>query len=138
MRRWIVMAAALLLMGAGPAPRVEDLAWMAGDRSQARMGGSVREVWIGPEGGMLLGMNLTTKSRQMANWEFMRIGPMADGRLAFFAHPAGQPAATFPLKSLEGERVVFEDPAHDFPQRVIYWRKPDGAIGARIEGVMDG
>jgi hypothetical protein len=34
-------------------------------------------------------------------------------------------------------RVVFENPAHDFPQRVIYW-KDGNDLCARIEGTMNG
>ena len=34
-------------------------------------------------------------------------------------------------------RVVFENPTHDFPQRIIYWK--DGAdLRARIEGTQNG
>jgi hypothetical protein len=34
--------------------------------------------------------------------------------------------------------VVFENPAHDFPQRVIYHLKDDGTMVASIEGLQDG
>jgi hypothetical protein len=30
--------------------------------------------------------------------------------------------------------VVFENPRHDFPQRVAYRLDPDGVLQARIEG----
>jgi hypothetical protein len=33
--------------------------------------------------------------------------------------------------------LVFENPSHDFPQRVIYRKVPDGLL-ARIEGVING
>ena len=138
MRRFGVMAAAVWLMGAGPAPTVEDLAWLAGDRVHVGERSTAREVWIGPEGGVLLGMNLTARPGRPAEYEHIRIAALPDGRLAFFANPSGQAQAVFPLKSLDGRKAVFEDPAHDFPQRVIYWDKGDGVIGARIEGVIGG
>lgn len=59
------------------------------------------------------------------------------GSLVYEARPSGQPAARFPLKSLDDGVAVFENPAHDFPQRIIYRRTPDG-IAARIEGTMNG
>jgi hypothetical protein len=34
--------------------------------------------------------------------------------------------------------IVFEDPAHDFPQRVIYRKNADGSVTARTEGTMNG
>lgn len=34
--------------------------------------------------------------------------------------------------------AVFENPEHDFPQRIIYRLESDGALFARIEGVVSG
>jgi hypothetical protein len=36
------------------------------------------------------------------------------------------------------KRVVFENLAHDFPQRVLYWIDDDGQLRARVEGTVDG
>lgn len=138
MRRVLTALSALLLLAAEAPPKAEDLGWLAGDRVHMGTGSTVREVWIGPEGGVLLGMSLTTRPGKPVRWEHMRIGPLPDGRLAFFADPSGQAHTAFPLKSLEGRRAVFENPGHDFPQRVIYWDKGGGVVGARIEGVVDG
>jgi hypothetical protein len=52
--------------------------------------------------------------------------------------PGGRsPATPFTLKTMARERVVFENAAHDFPQRIIYWRDGD-TLRARIEGAVDG
>ena len=61
-----------------------------------------------------------------------------DGRLAFIALPSGQNMATFPLSSLSETEAVFENPDHDFPQRVIYARDGDSRLVPRIEGVSKG
>jgi hypothetical protein len=54
--------------------------------------------------------------------------------LSFLAQPRGAEGATaFRLvRSAPGE-AVFENPAHDFPQRIIYRRTGDRLTG-RIEG----
>lgn len=49
----------------------------------------------------------------------------------------GQSAASFPLVRLSGQEAVFENPQHDFPQRVIYRRDGDRLTG-RIEGRIGG
>ena len=36
------------------------------------------------------------------------------------------------------KRVVFENRQHDFPQRILYWLDPGGALHARIEGPQGG
>lgn len=43
----------------------------------------------------------------------------------------------FKLKEAGEKRVVFENAAHDFPQRILYWREGDDLV-ARIEGTMRG
>ncbi len=40
--------------------------------------------------------------------------------------------------ALEDGKVVFENPEHDFPQRIIYERGDEGSLGARIEGIQNG
>jgi hypothetical protein len=39
---------------------------------------------------------------------------------------------------LSGKKVVFENPQHDFPQRIIYWLEGDNALHAKIEGTYKG
>lgn len=135
----IVAAFTMACCVVGPQPALEDLDWLAGDRVSRSVTTEVQEVWIGPGAGVLLGMSLTTRlDGGRGQFEHMRIATLPDGRLAFIAMPSGQPEAVFPLKSYENRRAVFEDPAHDFPQRVIYWDKGDGVVGARIEGKING
>jgi hypothetical protein len=123
----------------GPQPSVEDLDWLAGDRVQVTSTAESREVWIGPGAGVLLGMGMTRQLNGGAgDWEQMRIASLPDGRLAFIAMPPGQAETVFPLKSYESRRATFENPTHDFPQRVIYWDKGNGVVGARIEGEVNG
>lgn len=45
---------------------------------------------------------------------------------------------TFTLVQREKNRFVFENKAHDFPQRVIYNIVNHDSIAARIEGVQNG
>ena len=52
--------------------------------------------------------------------------------MAYFGSPRGAPPTAFRLVSQEGTRAVFENLAHDFPQRIIYTRTGD-AMTARIE-----
>jgi len=137
------IVATFLMIGGpmDPQPSVEDLAWMTGDRVQRSEKAEVREVWIGPGNGVLLGMSLTRRfDGRRGEWEHMRIDTLPDGTIAFIAMPSGQPEAVFRLKDYDGRtrRLTFENPEHDFPQRVISWDKGNGVIGAKIEGRTGG
>jgi hypothetical protein len=39
---------------------------------------------------------------------------------------------------MDTNEVVFENPEHDFPQRIIYRLIANGKLLGRIEGVVDG
>ena len=82
---------------------------------------------------MLAGVTVTTRPGRPTQVEFARIAAGADGRVAFNAVPDGQPPAAFAVKTFGVHRVVFENLAHDFPQRVIYSREGD-VLTDRIEG----
>jgi len=133
-----IVALAALISPSPDAPRgVEDLAWMTGCWMQTRPDGFVEEHWTAPAGGTLIGMSRTVRGGKTTEYEFLMIKD-AGGRLAYVAKPSGQAENAFPLKSLGESEVVFEDPKHDFPQRILYRRNADGSVTARIEGEMGG
>ena len=116
------------------AQEIEKLAWMTGTWTQNKNGEIVQESWLGPKGKMMAAVNLTSSAKR-TSFEFLRIVETPAG-LAYLASPGGKPPVEFKLKEITDKRVVFENPAHDFPQRVMYWIEPDGAMIARIEGTV--
>ena len=121
---------------ASQAPAIERLAWLAGTWTENRDGNITQETWLGPRGPLMVAANLATFAGR-SSFEFLRIVEGVEG-LALLASPGGRPPVTFRLKELGERRVVFENLAHDFPQRVLYAIEPDGALRARIEGVAGG
>jgi hypothetical protein len=136
--------ALLLLALAAPAAHAQQtpatadrLGWLAGcwvARSGARV---VEEQWMRPRGGSLLGMSRTVAADSAVAHELMRIVDRGGG-LVFQAHPSGQAPAEFPAVEAGPERAVFADPAHDFPQRIVYRRVGADSLVARVEGERDG
>jgi hypothetical protein len=113
---------------------LEKLGWLQGCWAAEGAERGTGEQWMAPAGGTMLGMSRTVRKGRTVEFEFMRIVQDADGRLTFIAQPSGQPTASFPLARHDGDRFVFENPAHDFPQRVIYSRAGETGLHARIEG----
>jgi hypothetical protein len=85
----------------------------------------------------MLGMSRTVRGDRFTGHELVVLRER-DGRLVYQAHPSGQPAAEFPLKTFSDSIVVFEDPQHDFPQRVGYRRPVGDSLLAWIEGTANG
>jgi hypothetical protein len=133
----IVMAAvAGPAQAAAPAVRADELTWMAGCWRQDSPPRQIDETWMAPAGGVLLGMSRTVAAGRTVAHEFMQIRER-DGVLSFVASPSGQAEAAFTLLRGGAGELVFENRAHDFPQRVIYRRQGDMLVG-RIEGVQNG
>jgi hypothetical protein len=61
----------------------------------------------------MLGMGRTVRGDTLMEYELVLINEQ-DGRLAYEAHPSGQPSATFLASAATDSEVVFENPTHDF------------------------
>jgi hypothetical protein len=140
-----VMVAGLLLCVGGTTGRVKaddkaslaGLSWLEGSWSGEKDGTTSEEHWTSPAGGALVGMHKDVKGGKARGFEFLRIVETPEG-IAYLASPGGRPPTAFKLVESAGKRVVFENKAHDFPQRILYWLDEKGALHARIEGTMQG
>lgn len=133
--------AALALLAASTAlaqtpPRVTSIDWLAGTWIQETAQEKVTESWLGPANGIMVAANLTARANGRRSFEFLRIAETPDG-FSYYASPGGKAPVEFRLKDLSERRVVFENAAHDFPQRVLYWREGEQLV-ARIEGTIKG
>ena len=125
-------AAAILLAAA--APKAEDFRWLAGTWVLEKQGGRwTEERWAPPRGGVMLGTALSGRGGVASGYEFMRIAPDESGALAFWGAPDGAAPVAFRLVGGEGQEAVFENPAHDYPTRIVYRRDGD-VLTATISG----
>jgi hypothetical protein len=97
----------------------------------------VEEQWMRPRGDVMLGMGRTTRGDSVVDYEHVLIRDVA-GRLQYEAHPAGQAPNIFTVKSVSDTLVIFEDPAHDFPQQVGYQKAGADSLIAFIAGTRNG
>ena len=140
--RSVLVVAILLLISSTAAQRVtklSDLGWMSGcwEFNDEKLGMLISEMWMKPSGNAMMGVGRTIKSGKLVDFEFLRIVEDANG-IAYISRPSENKEDTSfkMIRSSTGE-VVFENAAHDFPQRIIYWK--DGAdLRARIEGPQGG
>ena len=126
----------LVARGAGAAePDLARLSWLVGCWASdgAEKGSGERWLLIGE---VLIGVSRTIREGKPAEVEHMEIGHLADGKLAFVAHPSGQRAVTFVLRRIRDGEVVFENREHDYPQRIVYALDGDSKLRARIEGTQ--
>ncbi len=132
----LLSALAAASIAAQAAPTIDDVAWLQGCWRMARPDGFTEEVWLPPAGGAMIGVSRTVRGGRMTEYEFATVR-MIEGKLAYDVKPSGQPQTVFPLAKVSPTELVFENPTHDFPQRVIYRKTADGVTG-RIEGTLNG
>ena len=113
--------------------------WLRGSWRLESGRARIEEHWTAADGGIMVGMGKSVSAKGKVSFEFLRIAE-ADGKLAYLAMPGGRPPTTFPLKSIDASRVVFENLQHDFPQRISYWRageklcaSTEGMVGGKVE-----
>ena len=127
MKKSIGLALALAILGAGGADASQSatLDWLSGRWVQEDGGRWAEESWSDARGGVLLGTSKTGHDKVLTGFEFMRIAPDKQGRVHFYGSPQGTPGVAFRLVSSGERSAVFENPLHDYPQRISYRREGD-------------
>jgi len=116
---------------------VDKLAFMSGCWAVQMGPLTIEEQWSRPAGGIMLGASRTLKADKAVFHEFIRIEER-EGAILYTPRVGGSSKpVSFKLLQVTANEVVFENPAHDFPQRIIYRRTADG-LPARIEGTKNG
>lgn len=134
-RRLLFGAALLTLLGATgrqDSP-LERLRWLAGCWEMRRGTGVTFEMWMPPAGAQMLGAARTVQNGAVREFEHTRLGWIADS-LVYYASPSGQQPTAFRGGAPTDTGFVVANPAHDFPQRIIYRRRGADSLIARIEG----
>jgi hypothetical protein len=135
----IAIAPAAMAQGTQQSP-IARLGWFAGCWQQVNRarGTVVDEQWMAPHGGTMLGMSRTIRGDSaLVEFEHLQV-LQRNGRAVYHAEPSGQTPTDFEAASVSDTVVVFENPKHDFPQRIIYRRRGADSLLARIEGTMNG
>ncbi len=146
----VAIIAMTIIMGGSPAEgvpaprqsagRVESLAWLQGCWQLTAPNRVTEEHWMRPAGGTMLGLSRTIRRiaqrDSTTEFEFLRLYSR-DGRLVYAAQPSGQSPAEFTERESGEGSIVFENPQHDFPQRIIYRKRGADSLHARIEGTVN-
>lgn len=93
------------------------------------------EVWSMPMGNMMFGYATTMQGGALAFFEQTRID-LRQARATYTASPDGQRPVVFTETATRGVAgmVTFENPEHDYPQRIAY-RQTKTGLAATISKV---
>jgi hypothetical protein len=110
--------------------------WLVGHWCAERDGDFIEEQWLTARGDVMLGLSRTIRGDKTRNFEYMRV-LVEGGGVTFIAQPQGGPAVAFKRTAGGTDWARFENPAHDFPNRVEYRRTRKG-LYAEIAGPGEG
>jgi hypothetical protein len=135
MRRMIIGLAAGLMALPLAAQEVAPLpGFLLGTWIQREGDKWAEESWSGGPAGMR-GTSREGAGDRVESQESLTI-VRRDGTLVLIAQPRGAEPVPFPMVSHDERSVVFANPAHDYPQRIRYWRESD-TLHAEI-ALLDG
>jgi len=120
-------------LGAQQSAPLGHAGWLAGCWELRAPGRVTLEMWMPPGADLMLGASRTITGTTVREFEQIRIRAEG-GRLVYTAVPSGQKETGFPSMHTSDTLLVFENLAHDFPQRVLYRRRGADSLVARIEG----
>lgn len=123
-----LFAALAMPMAAAEDPPARRFDWLTGRWCSQTENRLIEEYWLPAAGDVALGIGRTVQDGKTISFEFMRI-ESRDGLTNYIAVLGGQPATSFRLTSSGPDWARFENPQHDFPQRVEYRRTADGLHG---------
>lgn len=145
MRRIELLAVVFVLCVAAAADAVaaadlQRFEWLRGTWKRSTARGDVYETWTQRSDQLLEGVVVRTAkdaapgSSQSRQTEWILLTAMGED-VFYIAKPGENPMPTpFRLISIDETRAVFENTAHDFPQRIAYVRKGNDALTVTIEG----
>jgi hypothetical protein len=112
---------------------LERMRWLAGCWELRRGARTTLEMWMPPDGGLMMGASRTVTGGVVRESEQLRLRQEGD-RLVYLALPSGQAEAAFTSTEVSDSGFTVANPTHDFPQRIIYRRRGADSLVARIEG----
>lgn len=117
-----------------PADGWDHAAMLEGHWRQVKDGAINEEIWTNNKANVMVGMSRTVKGLESA-WEYLRIENTKTG-VIYFARPKGEKEDTsFLLTVSKPDRLVFLNPANEWPMRIEYRRSGPDTLEATVSGL---
>lgn len=144
---WLILIAGLLLQSCGGGnqdekSKLDTISWISGYWEMTTPDGStVTESWIRTSDSTYTGVGKFIDSTGKVLTTEEIVLALRGDKLWYIPainnQNGGQPV-NFKEVQFADTMVVFENKEHDFPQRIIYRKTPDGNLLAYIEGEING
>lgn len=114
--------------------------WLIGTWEQKTARGTMYESWVKASATEFHGKSYAVKAKDTMVFENIKLAQQADGLFyipTVKSQNGGKPVS-FKAKSVSATEMVFENPAHDFPQQISYKQINKDSLVAEISGTING
>lgn len=135
LRVGLALAVVWVLGGAAAASDLDKLRWLEGTWKVETDRGTLYETWRVVSDRTFEGESYSVdpSGERRVVTEWLLLVEMGDN-VFYVPRPRQNPMpVAFPLVSVTDDTVVFENPDHDFPQRITYQRNGDDSVTATVE-----
>ncbi len=121
-------------------PHLEKAAWLIGSWGNTSSEGVLSENWKKVNDSVYHGESYFVVGKDTVFSENIQLAE-TNGKLVYNVTVPGQnngQATPFELTSSSGSQMVFENPEHDFPNRITYNKISNDSLVAEISGIQKG
>jgi hypothetical protein len=115
---------------------INDLDWIIGEWISTSGDESMTEHWQKESDTLIVGHGWFISSSDTILTEQLKIAAR-NNDIIYFASPSGQTTTEFKLTQLNDNEATFENPDHDFPQKIYYKKISEDSLYAKIEGTIN-
>ncbi len=120
--------------------KLKKMEWLVGSWEQKLPDGTISETWKKENDSTFSGKSFFIKEKDTIHLESIKLTQKADD-LLYIPTVSGQnnnEPTTFTLTSDAENAFTFENPAHDYPQKISYKKVSDTNLIATISGKQQG
>ena len=123
-----------------PKNRLQQAGWLIGTWENSSEIGDFTEIWTKANDSVYKAESYVVKRNDTLFSEFIKLEEV-HGKLAYIVSVPGQnneKPVRFEMTSGTDKEMVFENPEHDFPNKITYIKITDDSIVAIISGMQKG
>ena len=139
--RWMLLGLLVVLVPVATcAGELSQLDWLLGEWTREGRRGQIHESWRQLSDRTLEGSSWIVLSDDGSRREIESLLLVEMAGELYYIPKVAENEYPVPFKetSIEEGRAVFENPTHDFPQKIVYVRDGDDGLKVTIEGPGDG
>jgi len=121
-------------------PEIEKVNWLVGSWHNTSPEVSSTEIWEKKNDSTLAGTSFVIVGKDTVSYETICLEQ--NGTALFYIPTVkeqnGAQAIKFTLTSLTTNKMIFENPKHDFPTKITYNKISNDSMSAEISGMIEG